>query len=176
MKLYICQSLDGYIAKSDGSIDFLEQFNDLIANSPNERIANTYQDFMSNISNIVEGYTTYKQIDEMGYGAQYSQYNHYVITNHHQHQIDDNVTAFIDFDQLERLNLEADTTFLVGGSKIITEALNRNLVTEIIITGLPIMLGSGIKLFEGIKSNPKLAISDITNDQNFYQVTYQVKY
>lgn len=176
MKLYICQTVDGYIASSDGSINFLDEFNEFIADSPEERIKNTYTNFLDGIENVVEGYTTYKQIDEMGYGSQFKDYNHYVVTKSHLDNSDENVTKFIDFDMLEDLKLEANTTFLVGGSKVITEALNRKLVTTIIITGLPKFLGSGIKLFEHINSNPHLEIIDIFNDSNFYQIEYKVTY
>ncbi len=176
MKLYICQSLDGYIAKDGGSIEFLDQFNDLIANSSEERIANTYTNFLNGIKNVVEGYTTYKQIDSMGYGDQFKDYNHYVVTKSHLDQNDPNVTKFIDFDMLEDMKLNCDDTFLVGGSKVIKEALNRKLVSTIIITGLPLLLGSGIKLFDEVESNPNLEIVDLFNDNKFYQIEYKVTY
>lgn len=176
MKLYICQTIDGFIAKADRSFDFLDQFNEMIANSPNQLITDSYQLFMNDKVNVVEGYTTFKQLEEQGYVEHYSKYNHYVITNKHQQETSPHVTAFIDFDQLEALNLDPQQTFLVGGSQIITEALNRKLVTEIIITGLPIFLGSGIRLFDNIVVNPKLVIKDLISDDNFYQITYAVDY
>lgn len=176
MKLYICQTLDGYIARPDGSIDFLQQFDELILSSSNPRIVNTYKDFMDGIENIVEGYTTFHQLEEMGYSTQYKPYNHYVVTRKHLGETNENVTDFVDFDQLESLNLEDDKTFLVGGSKIITEALNRKLVSTIIITQLPIFLGNGIKLFDNISVNPSLELVDIFNDNKFYQVEYKLTY
>lgn len=176
MKLYICQTLDGFIASEDGNIDFLSQFDDLIVNSRNPKIVNTYADFLKPIKNVVEGYTTYKQIDLLGYGQQYKDYNHYVITKKHINSDDQNVTRFIDFNQLENLNLDPEETFLVGGSKVISEAFKRKLVTTMIITGLPVFLGDGIKLFDKIDVDVDLTITDITNDDKFYQVTYQVKY
>ncbi len=176
MKLYICQTLDGFIAREDGQIDFLDQFNEMIVNSANDQIANSYQLFMDEITNVVEGYTTYKQIKDMGFSVHYRDYNHYVITNAHKSATDEDVTAFIDFDQLEQLKLKSNSTFLVGGSKIITEALNRKLVSEIIITGLPIFLGTGIRLFDNIAVNPQLKIKDLISDDNFYQITYTVDY
>ncbi len=176
MILYICQTLDGYIARPDGSIDFLDQFNEEIPQSANQSIANSYANFMTNITTVVEGYTTFNQLKEMGYVDHYGEFKHYVITNAHQDETNQHVTDFIDFDQLETLDLDNETTFLVGGSKIITEALNRKLVSKIIITQLPIFIGSGIKLFDCITVNPHLEISELFNDNRFYQVEYKVTY
>ncbi len=176
MKLYICQTLDGYIAREDGSIDYLDQFNDLIMNSNNSKIKNTYTDFLQPIENVVEGYTTYEQIDKMGYGNQFKQYNHYVVTKSHLDKSDENVTKFVDFDMLEELQLNDETTFLVGGSAIIREALKRKLVSTIIITGLPIMLGSGINLFDNVQADVNLEIVELFNDNKFYQIEYKVTY
>ncbi len=176
MKLYICQTLDGFIAKEDKSFDFLDQFNDMIANSPNPQIANSYELFMNDKTNVVEGYTTYNQLKELGYVEHYSKYNHYVMTQNHLEETSPHVTDFLTFDQLEALDLDPEKTFLVGGSQIITEALNRKLVTEIIITGLPIFLGSGVRLFDNIKVEPQLVIKDLISDDNFYQITYSVSY
>ncbi len=176
MKLYICQTLDGYIARPDGSIDFLDQFNEEIPKSPNELIANSYANFMKDITNVVEGYTTFNQLKAIGYVDHYAKFNHYVITNAHKDETNQHVTSFIDFDKLESLNLDDNATFLVGGSHVITEALNRKLVTSIIITQLPIFIGSGIKLFDNITVNPHIEIAELFNDNRFYQVEYKVTY
>lgn len=176
MKLYICQTLDGYIARKDGSIDFLSQFDDELLSSPDDQLVNTYQNFMDGIENIVEGYKTFDQLREIGYVDQYSAYNHYVVTNAHRGEVSEHVTEFVDFDRLEQLELDDDKTFLVGGSKIITEAFKRQLVSTVIITQLPIFLGEGINLFDKIESNPRMEIVDMFNDTRFYQVEYKVTY
>lgn len=176
LKLYICQTLDGFIANTDTTIDFLDQFNDEIIKSPNPKIANSYQDFISNIENVVQGYTTYDQLNKLGYGDHYSSYNHYVLTRNHREANDPNVTSFVNFEMLEALELDDSVTFLVGGSQTIAEAFKRQLISTIIITQLPIFLGSGIRLFENIEVNPHLEIIDIQRDNRFFQVEYQVKY
>lgn len=176
MILYICQTLDGFIAKPDGSIDFLDQFNDLIANSNNDDIKNTYTNFMADIENVVEGYTTYKQLETMGYGDAYKGYNHYVLTNKHRDEKNDHVTRFVSFEELKELDLNSDSTFLVGGSKVITEAFRQKLVTKLIITQLPIFLGAGIKLFDNVTSEVDMTITNIISDENFYQVEYKIEY
>ncbi len=176
MKLYICETMDGFIAKPDGNIDFLDPFNEEIITSSNPAIASTYTDFIKPIKNIIQGYTTYKQMDDAGYGDFYASYNNYVITNQHQHLKDDNVTDFINFEQLAGLNLKDQETFLIGGSKVITESFKRQLVTEIIVFRLPIFLGSGIPLFDKIPTNVEVSIEEIIHDERFSQTHYLVNY
>lgn len=176
MKLYICETMDGFIAKKDGSIDFLDQFNEQITQSNNQEIAQSFANFIKRIKNVVEGFTTYDQINKMGYGSAYKDYNHYVLTKSHLDKEDENVTDFISFDQLIDLKLNDEETFLIGGSQIITEAFKRQLISELIIFKLPIFLREGILLFNQIQTDAELKIVNICNDSNFYQVHYQVKY
>lgn len=176
MILYICQTMDGFIATEDGAIDFLEQFNEQIANSENPQIANSYPNFMQGITNVVEGYKTYQQVSDMGYGAAYRDFNHYVLTRNKQEQVDENVTAFLDLDQLAELSLKSEGTFLIGGAQIISEAFKRQMINQLIIFNLPYYLGQGITLFNNIEQNFKLKIKEIASDQSFYQVHYLVEY
>ncbi len=176
MKLYICQTIDGFIAENDGSIEFLNKYNELIANSPNEKIKKSYDNFMNDITSVVEGYKTFKQIEDMGYGDFYNNYNHYVLTKNHKNELSKNNAECITFDELINLNLENDKTFLIGGSQIIAEAISRKLISKIIIVTLPHFLGSGIKLFDNINTNATLKVTDCFNDNYFTQIEYDVMY
>lgn len=53
--MYIATSLDGYIAREDGSIDWLEETEG----------DNGYGDFYKNIDTVIMGNTTYQQIHTM---------------------------------------------------------------------------------------------------------------
>ncbi len=175
MKLYICETMDGYIARPDGSIDFLDEINSLVESSPNEEIRNTYNIFIQDIKNVVEGFNTYLQVSEMGFADAYAKYNHYVITNEHRDYKDKNVTKFINFDELVELNLKNEETFLVGGSQIIKEAFKRELISELIIFKLPIFIGAGIPLFKGIEDIDGLEVKAVIHDGKFVQTHYIVK-
>ena len=56
IKLYIAISLNGKIAKSDGSVDWLE----LIPKPKDDDYG--YSDFHKNIDTTIQGYSTYNQI------------------------------------------------------------------------------------------------------------------
>ncbi len=176
MKLYICETMDGYIARENGSFDFLDEYNELIPKSPNEQIAKTYEIFMQDIKNVVQGYTTYKQLDEIGFGDHYGQFNHYVLTNKHHDLVDPNVTAFVSLEELKALHLNGEETFLVGGSKVIQSCFKEQLITEMIIFKIPMFLTKGIKLFDQIDADVDLSIKEVIHDEKYMQVHYLVNY
>ena len=49
----------------------------------------------------------------------------------------------------------------MGGSEIITALLNAGLVDEFVVSIHPIILGSGIPLFAGIKKQQRLKLKDV---------------
>jgi dihydrofolate reductase len=61
--LYIAASLDGYIARQDGSLDWLE-------NLPNpDQTDHGYAAFLDTIGTVVMGRTTYEQV--LGFGGEW---------------------------------------------------------------------------------------------------------
>ena len=74
VKLYIAVSLNGKIAKLDGSVDWLEAI-------PNpEKIDHGYADFYKSIDTTIQGYNTYNQIIGWGIDFPYADKKNYVIT------------------------------------------------------------------------------------------------
>ena len=55
--LYIAQSLDGYIARKDQSIDWLLEYDD-------PTVSERYNQFIEQIDTIIMGYSTYRQLIE----------------------------------------------------------------------------------------------------------------
>lgn len=63
--------------------------------------------------------------------------------------------------------------WLVGGGKAVHTLMDKNLVDEFIITIAPIVLGSGIKLFQGQQAD--LVQTKITAFNQFTQIYYRIK-
>lgn len=176
IKLYICQTLDGFIAKEDLSFDFLENVNKEITNSSNPKIANTYADFLKGIDTVVQGFTTYKSISDAGYPNSYHEYDNYVVTKNNLDFIDETVTKFITLDDLVKKDFTNKIVFLVGGSKIIHEFMNLKLVDEIIVFNLPYFLNKGIRLFDNIDQVPEFELLEIINDNKYFQYHYKLNW
>ncbi len=134
--LYIAKSLDGFIARSNGSVDWLDQFT-------TEDYG--YYKFYRPIKNILMGSTTYKQVLTFG-DFPYKGKKSFVFSRASKGK-DDNVTYFKG--RAETLLKKLDgKTWLVGGANIVNQFIKKNLIDEYIIFTMPIILGKGIRLFD----------------------------
>lgn len=74
LKLYIAISLNGIIAKANGSVDWLNAI-------PNpDKVDHGYAEFYDGIDTTIQGYITYKQIVDWGIEFPYKGKTNYVIT------------------------------------------------------------------------------------------------
>ena len=160
--LYIACSLDGYIAKSDGSVDWLDEI-------PNpEKSDYGYAEFYNSIDTVIMGNKTYQQVLEFGIEYPYKGKKSIVLTKNSGLTKDENA-EFISKNIPEFLNkLKNDTgknIWCVGGGEINSFLLGHQLIDEIKVFMMPVILGSGIPF------TPKL--NSLINLQLIKQVTYQ---
>ncbi|MBI4019458.1 MAG: dihydrofolate reductase [Candidatus Aenigmarchaeota archaeon] len=150
--LYIAMSLDGYIARKDGAIDWLEGYDE-------EEYG--YQDFYRDIGAVILGKTTYDQA--LGFPEfPYKNVDCYVFT--HEKKPNEGNIIFVSGnakDFMEFLKPKAGNIWLVGGSSIIAEFMKHNLIDDFIITIVPTLLGSGIPLFQAGFKEQALAVKDV---------------
>ncbi|MFN6481437.1 MULTISPECIES: dihydrofolate reductase family protein [unclassified Nostoc] len=140
--LYIAASLDGYIARSNGKIEWLS-----ILDTEDEDYG--YTDFYESIDAIVLGSKTYEvglSFNEWPYPGKKS----FVFTQRHL-QCDREDVVFVSDPVKQALaDIEAqslENIWLVGGGKLINSFLQHSLIDEYIISTIPIILGGGIPLF-----------------------------
>ena len=141
--LYSAVSLDGFIAREDGNIDWLPS-TDSIGDDDQD-----YKDFYAKIDVTLMGRKTYEQV--LGFPGEfaYSKTKNYVFTRQQQpasnlvHFIHDHIEEFVN--QLK--NEPGKDIWLIGGAELNTLLLNANLIDELILTIIPTVLGKGIPLF-----------------------------
>ncbi|MBC3786152.1 dihydrofolate reductase family protein [Spirosoma utsteinense] len=143
LSLYIAISLDGFIARSDGRVDWLD-------NVPNpNQLDYGYDAFLASIDTTLMGNNTYKTILSFGGEFPYADKINYVFSRSEQanttfvRYITSDPVAFVQ--SLKSSN--GGTIWLVGGGQLNTHLLNARLIDELIITVAPIVLGTGIPLF-----------------------------
>ncbi len=145
--LYIACSLDGFIARPDGNIDWLNSL-------PNpEGIDHGYADFYSSIGATVMGRKTYQEVLGFGVGWPYEGTDSYIVTRDSDFRPSSPGTFPVLKDlpglvQRLKSNLHKDI-WLVGGGQLITSFLNQDLIDRTIITYIPLVIGEGIPLFPG---------------------------
>lgn len=154
--LYIAMSLDGYIAKQNGSIDW-------IANNINYlEEDNTYEAFYQNVDTVILGRKTYEQIiKELSPDSYpYSDSESFVLTSNLNATKSFSKATFTNQNVCELVKelkvKKGQNIWIVGGNSIIDPLVNNNLIDEYIIAVIPTILGSGIPLFDKIDSEKPL--------------------
>lgn len=170
VKLYIATSLNGKIAKSDGSVDWLESI-------PNpEKTDHGYYEFYKTIDTVVQGNNTYKQILSWGIDFPYADKKNYVFTKNTELQNTEHV-QFISENHIEFVknlkNQKGKDIWLVGGGLINTSLLNKNLIDEIQVFMMPIILSDGIDLFSAV---PKETNLELVETKRYSTGAVELKY
>ena len=140
--LYIAMSLDGYIAKPDGSVDWLFDVE-------GDGGDNGYAEFYKTIGTCVMGRLTYDEVLKLSDDFPYANVPCYVLSRSEQPSAPH--VTFTD-EALDTLIPELKRTsegdvWLVGGGQLVAAFLESSLIEELYIAVIPKVLGEGIPLF-----------------------------
>jgi dihydrofolate reductase len=164
--VFIALSLDGYIARSDGSIDWLS----LVAR-PNEDYG--YAQFHASIDALVIGRKTYETA--LGFDPwPYAGKRCVVMTRSERtskhgeefHSGDPNVLV-------DRLSREGVAHAYVDGGDLISQFIAATLIDDMTLSIIPILLGEGARLFAGAGREIPLTFVD---SRAFESGLVQLKY
>ncbi len=135
--LNLAQTLDGYICRMDGTVDYLDD----MAGDMEQ-----FQRFVDTVDVIVMGRTTYDEY--VGYGFDFYKNQKIVVWTTRPHDAYDNVVFFTG--NLEELlaKHQNDTVWCFGGTRVISQFLAADAIDEYHITTVPYLLGEGKVLFE----------------------------
>lgn len=156
IKLYIASSLNGKIARTDGSVDWLESI-------PNpDKIDYGYAEFLASVDTTIQGYKTYSQLMSWGIEFPYPDKKNYVLTGKSNLE-NTNQVEFVSHDHIEFIRKlkvqDGKDIWLIGGGQINTLLFNENLIDEIRIFIMPIIIPDGIEIFEMIPQEKLLKLS-----------------
>ena len=165
-------SVDGFIAKKNGSVDFLDPYNE-------SGEGYGYKEFYDSIGTIVMGNTTYKQFGGTKEFKEYYKDKPIFIFSRKTKGVKENIT-FVRGDVKEFVNKldlkDNKNIWLLGGASIVNEFLAQNLIDEFIITTIPVLLGDGISLFKGGLDEKKLKLVEAKNfNMDVVQLHYSRK-
>ena len=145
IKLYIAATIDGYIAKPDGNIEWLTSIPEPASGDYG------YQDLLNSIGTIIMGRKTYEEVLGFGMEWPYNDFKTFIVTNDRNYQVKTQATYVLNPDLKESVTDLKDKAekdiWLVGGGKLISAFLENGLIDQMIITIVPKILGEGIKLF-----------------------------
>lgn len=169
--LYIGMSLDGFIAKENGAVDWL------VGENPESTEDGGYSEFIDTIDTIIMGYKTYHQVvtelspNEWPYEGK----EVYVLT--HRDDIYKEGIHFVDLD-IETLsdtikNKEGKNIWICGGASIVNQCVKNNLVDVYHITVIPCILGNGIRLFSDDNQEIRLKLTHTKHYNEMIEMVYE---
>ncbi|NIK56227.1 dihydrofolate reductase family protein [Kribbella shirazensis] len=146
---FIATSLDGYIARSDGSIDWLT--------SRAEQAGETgYDEFLASVDTVVLGRNTYELaagFDRWPYDGKQVE----VLSTTLDPEADERILVHRTLDALvETLTDRGAQRIYADGAATIQTFLNAGLLNELTITTAPVLIGTGIPLFGPVPSDISL--------------------
>ncbi len=165
VKLFIASSLDGYIAKEDGTVDWLPENTD-----------SGMDHFYKSIDTVLMGNTTYEQILTFGKFPYKDKISYVFTRNPDQKKKDENVEFTSEVEEFTKklISSSGKDIWLVGGSDITSTFFNLKFVDELILSVIPVVLGKGIPLFQNIKEEIKLELIKTTEYPELIELRYKV--
>jgi len=164
---FVTASLDGFIARDEGSIDWLIQA------EGDEDFG--FSKFQESIDTVVQGRQTYEQV--LTFGAYpYADHKNYVFSRkllsvEHAEVIRHSVPEF-----MHRMQSEPGKhIWLVGGGNLATSFFEANAIDELIVFVQPILLGRGIPLASQLPTDVRLKLEHShAFEQGLVELRYQV--
>jgi dihydrofolate reductase len=163
--IHMAASLDGFIARRDGSVDWLEtadRFEGGEAMAPDAVAA-----FLQTIDCYVMGSRTYETalgFDEKGLGWPYGDKPTFVLTRRALRKTRSTVELYAgDLRHLvnERLKPSYCSIWFVGGGEVAGECLRRGLADELRYSILPVLIGDGISFFDWLGRDIPLHLLEV---------------
>ena len=172
-------SLDGFIARRDGSVDWLETSDEF----PDGRTLEPgfIESFLETIDCYVMGSRTYETalgFEAKGFGWSYGDKPTFVLTHRELSRTRDTV-EFQSGDLAEFVNEclrpKFRSIWFVGGGVLSAECLRLGLADEVRYSIVPVVIGEGIRFFEQLDKDVALHLAEVSAYRNgMVELRYQV--
>lgn len=176
--VYLAVSLDGYIARPNGDINWLH---DPAYQLPDESDFG-FGGFLASVDMLVMGRNSFEKVVSFGIGWPYGNTPGIVLSSR---SLDIPVEFQSKVEQsnaqpeklVEQLELEQRSHLYIDGGETIRRFLKAELINEMTLTQFPIILGQGIPLFEPTEQEISLRLLNCKSYSNgFVQSKYQLSY
>ena len=163
--IHMASSLDGFIARKDGRVDWLETADEFAGGETMD--PGTVEAFLKTIDCYVMGSRTYETalaFEAKGFGWAYGDTPTFVLTSRELPRSRETVefhsgdlTQFVN----ERLRTRFRNIWFVGGGVVSAECLRLGLADEVRYSLLPIVIGDGIRFFEKLDRDVALHLTEV---------------
>lgn len=163
--IHMAASLDGFIARRDGSVDWLETVDEFAAGET--LCAEAVESFLASIDCYVMGSRTYEtalRFEAQGAGWPYGDKPTFVLTSRELPRTRESVEFHSgDLAALlnDRLRPRFRNIWVVGGAAVCTECLRRGLADEVRYSILPVLIGDGVAFFGDLDRDVALHLTEV---------------
>ena len=178
--IHMVASLDGFIARKDDSVDWLETSDEF--SDGHTMDAESVAAFLDTIDCYVMGSRTYEtamKFEAKGLGWAYGDKPTFVLTHRNLPRIRDTIELYSgDLAELVngRLRKMFRTIWFVGGGMLSTESLRLGLADEIRYSIMPILIGDGISFFERLNGDIALHLAEVKAYRSgMVEIRYEVR-
>lgn len=168
--IHMAASLDGFIARRDGRVDWLETSDTF---EPGETMSpESVQAFLETIDCYVMGARTYEtalDFEAKGLGWSYGDKPTYVLTHRALPRIRPSVEFHSgDLRQFvaEKLIPQFRSIWFVGGGELSASCMRLGLASEIRYSVLPVAIGDGLSFFQGLDRDVALHLLEVKTYRN----------
>jgi dihydrofolate reductase len=164
--IHMAASLDGFIARKDGSVDWLETSDSFEAGDT--MTPQSIEEFLKTIDCYVMGSRTYEtalDFEAKGLGWSYGDKPTFVLTRRTLRKSRNTIEFYSgDLPRLvvERLAPNFRSIWFVGGGEVSAECLRLGLADEVRYSIMPIVIGDGISFFKGLDRDVALHLLEAT--------------
>ena len=168
--IHMVASLDGFIARKDGSVDWLETSDEF---ADGETLgAESIAAFLETIDCYVMGSRTYETalaFEAKGFGWSYGEKPVFVLTTRELPRTRDSVEFYSgDLERFvnERLRPRFGSIWFVGGGVVSGECLRLGLADEVHYSIVPVAIGEGISFFGNLDRDVPLHLAEVKAYRN----------
>jgi dihydrofolate reductase len=178
--VHMAASLDGFIARRDGSVDWLETTDEFAEGRSME--SSYIEAFLKTIDCYVMGSRTFQtdvEFETKGFGWAYGEKPTFVLTQRDLPRSRDNVRFYSgDLEQLmnERLRPIYRSIWVAGGAALLSDCLRLGIADEIRYSILPVLIGDGLPFFETLGKDIALHLAEVTPYKSgMVELRYEVR-
>jgi len=178
--IHMVASLDGFIARKDGSVDWMETSDQFVGGDTMS--PEFVEAFLKTIECYVMGSRTYEtalSFEAKGLGWSYGDKPTFVLTRRELPRTRDTVKFYSgDLAQLvnRSLRLKFRSIWFVGGGVVSAECLLLGLADEVRYSILPILIGDGIPFFDKLDRDIALHLAEVkAYESGMVALRYQVR-
>ena len=169
--IFIATSLDGFVARADHRIEWLES-----VDTGDDDLG--YEEFVDNVDGLVMGRGTYEKVRTFGewpYRKTVVVMSRSLAQEDVPQELDGRVevSQLDPLEQMRKLHRDGWKRAYVDGGNLVQSFLRAGLIADLTLTTIPVLIGDGIRLFGELEEDIKL---ELTGSQSFGSGLVQSRY